>query len=106
MTSVHDPDGIRLPIKIDATSNGEYLPIPLDHYAQLANGLALEAATEQAGRLGKSRRDFLVSACGAATTLLAFNAAQAAAGRTGGWYAQAHETAMEEDAAAAALGGD
>lgn len=106
MTSVHDPDGIRLPIKIDATSNGEYLPIPLDHYAQLANGLALEAATEQAGRLGKSRRDFLVSACGAATTLLAFNAAQAAAGRTGGWYALAPETAMEEDAAAAALGGD
>ena len=26
----NDPDGRRLPIKLDATSNGEYVPIPLD----------------------------------------------------------------------------
>lgn len=27
--SAHDPDGLRLPIKLDSTSNGEYAPIPL-----------------------------------------------------------------------------
>ena len=25
----HDPDGTRLPIKLDATTNGEFAPIPL-----------------------------------------------------------------------------
>ena len=28
MRDDHDPDGLRLPIKIDTTSNGEFLPIP------------------------------------------------------------------------------
>jgi predicted TIM-barrel fold metal-dependent hydrolase len=106
MTSVHDPDGIRLPIKIDSTSNGEYAPIPLDRYGQLANEIALDSATRNAKKLGKGRREFLVSACGAATTLLAFNAANAAAGRTGGRFALAPEAAMEDEAAQAAVGGD
>src|SRR5436189_196626 len=26
----NDPDGLRLPIKLDATSNGEFAPVPLD----------------------------------------------------------------------------
>ena len=26
----HDPDGLRLPVKLDASSNGEYEPIPLE----------------------------------------------------------------------------
>ena len=30
MTRRHDPEGHRLPIKIDPTSNGEYVPVPLD----------------------------------------------------------------------------
>ena len=31
MASPHDldPDGSRLPIKLDGTSNGEYVPLPL-----------------------------------------------------------------------------
>jgi len=29
MTARHDPTGRRLPIKLDATSNGEYEPVPL-----------------------------------------------------------------------------
>ena len=106
MTSIHDPDGTRLPIKLDATSNGEYEPIPLDAGARLANEMAHEAAGENARRLGRTRRDFLVSACGAASTLLAFNAAQAAVGRTGGLFALADEAAVDEGAARAVLVGD
>src|SRR6056297_364769 len=106
MNSVHDPDGIRLPIKLDSTSNGEFQPIPLDEAGVLANRLAHQAAGENAARVGKSRRDFLVSACGAASTLLAFNAAQAAMGRTGGLFALSDDAAVEEDAANAVLAGD
>src|SRR5688500_18630073 len=70
-----DPDGQRLPIKLDATSNGEFVPVPLDASLHQANALASEWAQRFARRLNQSRRGFLVSACGAASTLLAFNAA-------------------------------
>ncbi|HMB40040.1 MAG TPA: amidohydrolase family protein [Wenzhouxiangellaceae bacterium] len=106
MTSIHDPDGTRLPIKLDSTSNGEYAPIPLDNGATLANRMAQEAAGENAKRAGKTRRDFLVSSCGAASTLLAFNVANAAVGRTGGLFALADEAAVDEAAADAVLKGD
>jgi len=106
MTSIHDPDGTRLPIKLDATSNGEFEPIPLGQSEQLANNLAHDAATRNAKRLGQTRRRFLVSTCGAASTLLAFNAANAALGRTGGLFALADEAALEPEAADAALVGD
>ncbi len=69
-----DPDGTRLPIKLDSTSNGEFMPTPLDATARGANRLARRWAGENAKRRGQSRRSFLVSACGAASTLLAFNA--------------------------------
>src|SRR6056297_2131158 len=106
MNSIHDPDGTRLPIKLDSTSNGEYAPIPLDYGATLANRMAQEAAGENAKRAGKTRRDFLVSSCGAASTLLAFNVANAAVGRTGGLFALADEAAVDEAAADAVLKGD
>lgn len=100
-----DPDGIRLPIKLDSTSNGEFEPIPLEKIHHHARRLALEMATRNAKRLGQSRRQFLVSACGAASTLLAFNTAYAAAGRSGGAYALSADSALDRDAAEAALGG-
>lgn len=50
-----------------------------------------------------TRRNFLISACGAASTLLAMNAAYAAAGRTGGFYALAEDAALDSDAAAEGL---
>ncbi|AKS41329.1 amidohydrolase family protein [Wenzhouxiangella marina] len=106
MTSIHDPDGTRLPIKLDSTSNGEFEPIPLGPAERLANELAQEAAGRNAKRLGQSRRQFLVSSCGAASTLLAFNSAQAAMGRTGGWFALAEEAALEPAAADAVLAGN
>ena len=77
-----DPHGTRLPIKIDTTSNGEFAPIPLSRTNVLGNRLAHERATEHARRSGMKRRDFLMSSCGAASALLAFNAAHAAGGRT------------------------
>jgi hypothetical protein len=99
-----DPDGRRLPIKLDSTSNGEFVPIPLDSSLQRARALASERAGDLARRLGLGRRDFLVSACGAASTLLAFNAAHAAAGRTGGYFNLSAEAASEPQLAAAELG--
>ena len=80
MTQRIDPEGVRLPIKLDTTSNGEFMPVPLSPANREANRLAHAAATVNAKRVKRTRRDFLVSACGAATTLLAFNAANAAAG--------------------------
>jgi predicted TIM-barrel fold metal-dependent hydrolase len=100
-----DPDGRRLPIKLDATSNGEFTPVPLSAVNRAGNRLAQEAATENAKRLAKSRRDFLISACGAATTLLAFNVANAAAGKRGGFFALEPEAALEPELAQARVGG-
>ena len=77
-----DPEGQRLPIKLDSTSNGEFMPVPLSAANRAANRLALEAATRNSARLAMGRRDFLVSACGAALTLLTFNAVNAAAGKS------------------------
>jgi uncharacterized protein len=105
MTRRNDPDGLRLPIKLDSTSNGEFCPVPLQAQHFHARRLALEAATRNAKKLGLSRRDFLVSASGAATTLLAMNAAYAAAGRSGGFFALSAESALDRELAAAELGG-
>lgn len=103
----HDPDGIRLPIKLDTTSNGEFVPIPLSATDKLANRLAHAAASANARRLGVGRRRFLVSACGAASTLLAFNAAHAGnnVGGAGGFFEVDQVAALDADAAAEQLGG-
>jgi predicted TIM-barrel fold metal-dependent hydrolase len=98
-----DPEGRRLPIKLDSTSNGEFLPVPLSRANRHANALAQESASTNARRLGIGRRDFLLSSCGAASTLLAFNAANAAAGRTGGLFDLPAAAATEPAAAAATL---
>jgi uncharacterized protein len=83
-----DPQGRRLPIKLDSTSNGEFAPIPV----------------EAAKRVGMGRRQFLTSTRGAASTLLAFNAAHALAGCSGGFFDVDREAALDADAAEAALG--
>lgn len=102
----HDPAGSRLPIKVDSTSNGEFAPIPLDRASTAANQLAHRIATDNARRLGLSRRDLLVSGCGVASTLLAFNSVHAAAGRSAGFYALDDAAAFEPELAAATLEGD
>ena len=98
-----DPLGQRLPIKLDTTSNGEFMPVPLSPVNRAANQLAQQAATVNARRSGLGRRDFLLSACGAASTLLAFNTANAAAGKTGGFFDLLTEAALEPQLAQASL---
>ena len=101
----NDPDGRRLPVKLDSTSNGEFTPLPLSSLCKQANRMARDAATENARRTGLKRRDFLVSACGAATTLLAVNAAGAAEGKTGGSYDLPADAALDPALAMEKLGG-
>ena len=68
--------------------------------------LAHEAASENARRLGLSRRAFLVSAAGAATVLAAVNRAAEAGGMRGGSFAIDGEATLDEQRAEAAVGGD
>ena len=105
MSHGFDPEGKRLPIKLDSTSNGEFMPVPLDDTNRRANRLAQEWTGENAKRRGVDRRTFLVSACGAASTLLAFNAANAAAGRTGSFFKIDPLAALDPEVAAAQLDG-
>ncbi len=102
----HDPDGIRLPIKIDNASNGEFEPLPLPGRCALGNRVALEEADNAAKKLGEGRRSFLVGACGAASTLLSLNAVNAAAGKTGSYFDLPAESRFETAAAEATLSGD
>src|SRR5262245_47658765 len=99
-----DPDGKRLPIKLDSTSNGEFEPVPLWPANLEANRLAHEAASLHAKKLGITRRSFLTSAAGAASTLLAFNSANAAAGKTGGFFDLPREAALDEQLARVQVG--
>ncbi len=57
----HDPDGSRLPIKVDTTTNGEFAPRPLERSSRAANALASDRAGANAKRAGLSRRSFLTS---------------------------------------------
>jgi hypothetical protein len=101
-----DPEGTRLPIKLDTTTNGEFAPVPLPDTVQLARREALRRADAAARRLGLDRRRFLVSACGAVTSLLALNDAFAASGPRGGFYDVSADAALDADAAAAAVSGN
>ncbi len=100
-----DPEGQLLPVRIDTTSNGEFEPKPLESHSLAANELAQQWAGENARRTGTSRRAFMISLAGAASTLLAFNHMNALAGKTGGSFELPREAALEEAAAAETLGG-
>jgi hypothetical protein len=100
----NDPDGTRLPIKLDSASNGEFEPVPLPAHLAAANREALRVADWNARRRGTTRRGFLVSLCGAATVLLTLNRAHAAAGRSGGAYAVPKDAQVDPDLAAEVLG--
>jgi predicted TIM-barrel fold metal-dependent hydrolase len=99
-----DPEGKRLPIKLDPTSNGEFVPVPLSPASRAANQLASDFASQNSKHLGISRRKFLISSCGAASTLLAFNTANAAAGRTGGFFDLHKEAALDQQLARVQVG--
>jgi len=92
---------LRLPIKLDTTSNGEFMPVPLSDANRGANRLAHHSASANSRRLGLSRRKFLISSCGAASTLLAFNQAH---GTSAGFYALHPQAALDEQLARAQVG--
>ena len=98
-----DPEGKRLPVRFDGTSNGEFIPRPPTVGQHHANRLAHETATENAKRLGIGRRAFLASSMGAAATLAACNRANPG---SGGAFAISEEAALEPEVAEAAIGGD
>lgn len=101
----HDPDGLRLPIKIDNASNGEFAPVALPKRCAEANRTAMVDADAAARKLGQGRRSFLVGACGAASTLLSLNAVNAAAGKTGSYFDLPKEARFETAAAESAVAG-
>src|SRR6478752_496925 len=84
-----------LPVKVDATSNSEFRPVPLTEHVARANSEAELRIGEHAKRLGLARRAFLQSLCGAATTLLTLNEAFAALGNIGGLFRLPQESACE-----------
>ncbi len=99
-----DPEGQRLPIKLDSTSNAEYVPIPLEARNRQANDVAQRAVGANARRAGLGRREFLISAAGAASSLLAMNEANAAAGKHAGYFALNRDSALDLELAEAELG--
>ncbi|HEX5077625.1 MAG TPA: hypothetical protein VFV80_00640, partial [Geminicoccaceae bacterium] len=96
----------RLPIKIDATSNGEFRPVPVTDLVARANALAATRIGAHAKRVGMARRAFMQSLCGAATTLLTLDHAIAARGEGGGRFVLPREAEFETAAAEDALSGD
>ena len=102
----HDPEGSRLPVKLDASSNGEFAPIPLERVHHHANLLAHQTADTNAKRLGLDRRGFLVSACGVAGSLLSMNAAYAEHGVRGGYFDLDRTAALDLVAARSAIDGN
>jgi hypothetical protein len=102
----NDPEGKRLPVKLDTATNGEFAPVPLQDVHHLAKRLASDAASANARRLGLDRRGFLVSACGVASTLMAMNTAYAREGRRGGYFELPKEAALDQYAARSAVDGN
>ena len=101
-----DPDGLRLPVRIDSTSNGEFAPVPLAERNIAANDLAQIDASENARQLGVGRRAFMMSMCGAASTLLAVNEVNAMANKKGARFDVPPDAGLDPDAAMEALGGN
>lgn len=105
MNEIIDPEGKRLPIKLDTASNGEYPPLALSATSLRAAKLAHESASVVGRRLGWSRRQFLKSACGAAATLAAMNRAAAESGKQGGYFSIPDDAVYDSQLAEAVTGG-
>ena len=103
-----------LPIKFGPCSNGEYEPEPLQPVIRETIRRARQDCGRNARRIGLSRREFLLSLCGAATTLLALDACTREATREkspgatpgGGYSSIPPEATHEPDAAREAIGGE
>ena len=111
-----DEDDPGLPIEFGPASNAEYDPEPvLPPVLRETIRRARDDAERNARRLGMSRREFLLSACGAATTFLALNACtreehranpSATTSEPGGSYEIPPSASVEPPSAYEALGGE
>ncbi|CAN5832809.1 hypothetical protein BH24ACT3_BH24ACT3_16520 [soil metagenome] len=105
-------DELRLPVKWEPCSNGEYDPPPMSPLVREAVRRAHEDAERTARRLGWSLRRFLGSLCGAAASLVALDACSRESsreqgdGEPGGSFDLPPESTTEPEAAADALAGD
>lgn len=118
-----------LPIGLRPRSSDEYTPLPQSPVVREAERRAYDACAENARRAGINRRDFLRTACAAATTLLAVDACTKEAHRAtpnptpsstasgsssasssppgpGGTYSIPPEATTEPSAAASAISGE
>ena len=120
-----------LPIKLHPCSNGEFVPPPVSPVVREAVKRARADAERNARRLGVSRRQFLLSSMGAATTLAALSACSNEAAKNaansgstsaplggsgttagtapvgpGGTYAIPPEATVESEAVKRVLGGE
>jgi uncharacterized protein len=92
-----------LPIKLDAVSNGEFVPEPLDPAVARVQQVACARIDINAKRRGVGRREFLRSTCAAATVLLTMNELL---GCDQGRYAVHPTAGVDEAAADATLAGE
>ena len=100
-----DPEGRRLPVKIDRTTNGEYAPQPLTPTQRLSRDIAQDAAAVYAQRLSMPRRAFMVSVMGAAATLSACNRAAELTGERGARFDVGPDAAQDPELARYAVEG-
>ena len=98
-----DPEGKRLPITIDTTTNGEFYPQPLTANQKAAIALAHERVDEAASRTGLSRRRLLTGAAGFAVTALAIGDAHARAGAPQGIVDIPRDAAFDQQLAQASV---
>jgi uncharacterized protein len=101
MRKPDEEHALKLPIKLDSTTNGEYWPRPIAPLLARRLAVARASAAENARRTAMTRRDYLSSTCGAALTLLALNEL----GCRGGRYAVPAEGALDKAAADQVLKG-
>jgi hypothetical protein len=110
MASPEPPDP-GLPIKLGACGNGEFPAPPPTEVAREVVRRADAAVEANARRVGLSRRDFLRTSMGAATTLAVLAACSRESGQTGGRYdlgpgssSTAPPSTVEPEAAEEAIG--
>ncbi|MEX1046872.1 MAG: amidohydrolase family protein [Actinomycetota bacterium] len=102
-----------LPIKFGPCSNAEYDPKPLTPFLKEVERRSRDECETNARRLGMSRREFMLSILGAATTLSVLDACTHEATRArspgaspGGGYSIPPEAKTEPEAAHEAIGGE
>jgi predicted TIM-barrel fold metal-dependent hydrolase len=93
-----------LPIKLGPCGNGEFDPPPAPPSAREAVRRANAIADDHARRVGMSRRQFLRSSLGVATTLTALAACTRESGQTGGTFVVDPEPTTPSSGAAATSG--